>query len=139
MRIALFLLGLTLVLTSPASARDYILYSRIGDVDADRVAERVVIYSSNPNPRKGKSVALAVQEKRGGQWRTVFREKSVDHEFHPENNNLAAQTGGMKTGLYIRKTDARYPDIFIVFTPNSGDFFLYRYNGSTYKLLDVGN
>lgn len=123
-------------LASGAQNCRQVLYQTQGDTDGDGKAEIIAIYAAKPDPADPGTKALRITKARNA---TVVFEVYFQGGFKTQFNPLAeVLRNGYTTGVYLHKAaKGKYPEIWVVLTPNSSDMLVFQYDGKHYKRIQV--
>jgi hypothetical protein len=107
------------------------------DVNGDGRVEQVQIVSSDGNgdPTTSTPRRFRVVDDAG---KTLFQTDDFTEPFLPELDHLADHPAN-HAGIHVVKGSGRWPDIRIVFAPASGNFVVFRFDGSTYRAVEAGD
>ncbi len=107
-----------------------------GDVDGDGHDEQVQIVAVDGNPECTASAPRRLQIARDD-GTTAFQTDVFREPFRPDLDHLADQPWN-QAGVHVVAGQGRWPDIRLVFAPASGNYVVFRYNGSTWQVVDEG-
>lgn len=131
---------IALSLALPCFAQDlqktmYALYTIDADSDGDGQSERLVVFSpDSPDPTRPGNKELWIYKRLGEKFVPFYQ-----HRFQAAFSNQMApyqfEYPSTKLGLAVIPSGEgqEYPTIMLVFTPNSEDLAIYRYNGVQYQ------
>ncbi|MDQ7824873.1 MAG: hypothetical protein RDV48_18890 [Candidatus Eremiobacteraeota bacterium] len=125
----LILLGVLFAAPGPSQAKsEYLLFQTIGDPDKDGVLETIQITSGeSADPRKETSKSFKIRK----EGKIVYER---DLGTAPFSVDKEAMHGGLDTGIHLRVSKGKYPEIFIVFSANSDYCCWFQFDGKTYKI-----
>ena len=134
------LLGLTL---SAVAQEFYVLDWVEGDLDGDRVPERVVVLSTDsadPGNVESKK-ELWVLKRKGDKFVPIKRMPLNNARFHQKMHEWQIKEPLTKLwGLnYLPAIKAGKASIIVCFAPNSGEYFRLIFNGKSYVVEDAGD
>ena len=140
----LLLLLVCLSTLASAQSEHYILYSLEQDVTGDGVPERIMVRSTtSSDPSADSPKDLVICHRKGDKYVAMFRKSLGRASFYTPVEKFQWQAAStILSGVTVRPVpdDSRgYPEIWLVFAPNSGEFVTYRFNGSGYKLFRTGD
>ena len=121
----------------PQAEIPVILFMDQADVNGDGRVEQVQIVSSDGNgdPTTSTPRRFRVVDDAG---KTLFQTDDFTEPFLPELDHLADHPAN-HAGIHVVKGSGRWPDIRIVFAPASGNFVVFRFDGSTYRAVEAGD
>ncbi|MGI5843128.1 MAG: hypothetical protein ACOX9B_02970 [Candidatus Xenobium sp.] len=113
-----------------------ILFVDQADVNGDGRIEQVQIISSagNSDPTVSAPRRFRVVDEAG---KTLFQTEEFTEPFLVDLDELADHPAN-RAGIHVVKGSGRWPDIRIVFASASGNFVVFRFDGSTYQLVETG-
>ena len=137
------LLVLLLLLSAPSWAQDVSVLSWAeGDLDGDRVAERILIVSpDSPNPTDVKSrKELRILKRKGDRYVQVYK-MPIQAAFSQKVSAWQYEEPGTKLwGLnYEPAAGGRKAAVMVCFTPSSGEYFRLVFDGKTYRVQPSGD
>lgn len=120
----------------PQAGIPVILFEDQGDVNGDGRVEKVQIAASDGNgdPTTATPRRFRVVDESG---LTLFQTDEFTEPFLPELDHLADQPWN-RAGIHVVKGSGRWPEIRIVFASASGNFVVFRFDGSTYRAVETG-
>lgn len=133
-----FLLALlsTLVVTQVTLAQSttFVLYSVDRDVNGDGVAERVMVTSENTgDPTSESQKSLLILRRSGEKYVSVFKADLGSSGFTNQLESFQWEDAGtLMAGIEVRQ-GSRYPEIWIVFAPNTDHVATFQFDGKAYR------
>lgn len=130
-----FFLGL------PCLAQDrlFCLYAVDADADGDGRPERLVVYSAESgDPTRMGPKELWIYRRLGDKFVPFYK-----HKFRAAFSNQVAayqfEMPSTKIGVAVQPAGEgqEYPMVMVIFTPNSEDVALYRYNGRQFEPVAI--
>lgn len=121
----------------PQAEIPVILFVDQGDVNGDGRVEQVQIVSSDGNgdPTSSTPRRFRVVDDAG---KTLFQTDDFTEPFLLDLDHLADHPAN-RAGIHVVKGSGRWPDIRIVFASASGNFVVFRFDGSTYRAVEAGD
>lgn len=115
------------------------VFEDVGDVDGDGSQERVMVVAEDEtglaDPTRAAPRRLVVVKSDGT---VAFQTDVFQEPFRPDLNELADGPQNY-AGVHVTRGGGPYADIRLVFAPASGNFVVFRYDGSTYQIVESGD
>lgn len=121
----------------PGIDPDSIVFRDTGDLDGDGQDEVAAVVADKPgsDPQAEEPRRLAILKSDGS---VAFETPSFKEPFRPDLDNLADRPENT-AGVHVVQGAGAHPDIRLVFAPASGNFVVFRYDGSTYQVVESGD
>lgn len=117
--------------------RGQVLFEDRGDLDGDGREERaqVVALDGTLDPTRAAPRTLRVVKPDGS---VVFETEAFEEPFRPDLDELASEPWN-RAGIHAVAGAGRWPDLRLVFAPASGNYAVFRYDGTTWQVVESGD